>query len=133
MTPEQKIKHAILLKAIEWENIEPISEPITAENVDALYDTNNEDYELQDARDDFRCGGVETSIPAPPSRHYESESRAMQLPDGSWVGWTYWFGGGKHGEPEAIDWMEDAYELDCVEEQKTVTVRTFTEKEGQPA
>jgi len=133
MTPEQKLKHLILLKAIEWESIEPITEPITAENVDELYDANNEDCELQDARNDLRCGGQETNIPAPSSRHYESESRAMKLPDGSWVGWTYWFGGGKYGEPDAIDWMEDAYELDCVEEQKMVTVYTFTEKAEQPA
>ena len=50
------------------------------------------------------------------------------MPDGSWVGWTYWYGGGKYGEPEAIDWMDDAYDLACTEEEKVVTVRTFTKQ-----
>ena len=50
------------------------------------------------------------------------------MPDGSWVGWTYWYGGGKHAEPEVMDWMGEAYPLDCVEEEKMVTVRTFTKR-----
>jgi hypothetical protein len=37
-----------------------------------------------------------------------------------------WFGGGKHGEPGAVEWMEDAYHLTCHEEEKLVVVRTFT-------
>lgn len=28
----------------------------------------------------------------------------MQAPDGTWVGWTYWYGGGKYAEPSAIPW-----------------------------
>lgn len=127
MTPEQKIKHAILLRAVEMENIEfPAGLEITEENVDALYDENDQDWELQDARNEIRCSGQETNIPAPYSRHLESDSVAAQMPDGSWVGWTYWYGGGKHAEPEAVDWMDDAYDLDCKEEQVTVTQRTFT-------
>lgn len=127
MTPEQKLKHAILLRAVEMENIElPAGLAITEENVDALYDENDQDWELQDARNEIRCSGQETNIPAPYSRHLESDSVAAQMPDGSWVGWTYWYGGGKHAEPEAVDWMDDAYDLDCKEEQVTVTQRTFT-------
>lgn len=71
---------------------------------------------------------METGLPAPSSRHYESEAVAYQYVDGSWVGWSYWYGGGKHGEPEAIDWMEDAYDVNCTEEEKVVVVRTFTAK-----
>lgn len=127
MTPEQKIKHAILLRAVEMKNIElPAGLAITEENVDALYHENDQDWELQDARDEIRCSGQETNIPAPYSRYLESDSVAAQMPDGSWVGWTYWYGGGKHAEPEAVDWMDDAYDLDCKEEQVTVTQRTFT-------
>lgn len=40
------------------------------------------------------------------------------------------YGGGKHGEPEAIDWIEHAYNLDCIEEEKLVVVRTFSKKKG---
>ena len=35
----------------------------------------------------------------------------MEMLDGSWVGWTYFFGGGKHGEPSEMPWMEDAYDV----------------------
>jgi hypothetical protein len=68
---------------------------------------------------------VETHLSCPSSRHYESDAVAAKAPDGSWVGWTYWYGGGKHGEPEAIDWIEDAYDVICAEEEKLVVVRTF--------
>ena len=71
------------------------------------------------------------SRPISPSeydRHYETKTVATQMDDGSWVGWVYWYGGGKYGEPEAIEWIEDAYDLDCVEEEKVVVVRTFAKK-----
>lgn len=129
MTPEQRIKRHILKQAIE-DDVVAIEEEITDENVDELFDQSNEDWELQDYISEFRGGGDETEIPCPHSRHYESESRAIKLSDGTWVGWTYWFGGGKHGEPEAINWMDEAYELAVTEEEKMVTVRTFTKIEN---
>ncbi|WP_244097750.1 hypothetical protein [Burkholderia anthina] len=49
---------------------------------------------------------------------------AAQAPDGSWVGWNYWYGGGKHGEPEAVEWIEDAYDV-RVTGERTVIKRTF--------
>ena len=129
MTPEQKLKHAIILKAQDWDLAYP-KEPITAENIDDLFEEMDEEGALQDATGEIRTTGIETGLPAPHSRHYESESVAAQMPDGSWVGWTYWYGGGKHGEPEAIDWMDEAYDLKVVEEEKMVTVRTFTRVEA---
>ncbi|PIG09743.1 hypothetical protein [Comamonas sp. 26] len=94
MTPVQKLKWAILLKAVAFENI---ADPgaITAENVDQLYDDNNQNRELQDARNEIRCTCQETDFPTPLSRHYECNSVAARMPDGSWVGWNYWYGGGK--------------------------------------
>lgn len=121
MTPEQKLKHLALNVLAVWAK-QPLP-VVTAENVDALYEEQDETY---DAKNDVRGGEVETDIEAPYSRHYEAKSVAAQMPDGSWVGWTYWYGGGKHGEPEGIDWMDEAYNLDCMEEQKMVVVRTFT-------
>ena len=125
MTPEQKLKWAVLLKAVDFENIADPGE-ITAENVDQLYEDNNQNWELQDARNEIRCGHEKSNIEAPYSRHYECDSVAAQMPDGSWVGWPYWYGGGKHGEPEAVDWMNHAYDLTCTEEQVMTTKRTFT-------
>ena len=125
MTPQQKLKHAILLKAAVFKDIEPITVSITKDNIDTLYDENDSDWQLQDARNDLRCSGQYTHLPSPPSRHYESDSVAAKMPDGSWVGWTYWYGGGKHGEPDSIDWIEDAYDLKCIEKEQLVVVRTF--------
>ncbi len=47
--------------------------------------------------------------------------------DGSWVGWTYWYGGGKHGEPGSIPWIEDAYDVTFVEQ--LVKVKQFHKAE----
>lgn len=123
MKPEQKLKWKVIECACRMMNEEyPI---ITKDNVDEIYDQTDEDY-IQDAKCEIRSGSVSTNLPSPYSRHYECNEVADIMPDGSWVGWTYWYGGGKHGEPSAIDWMSDAYNLDCVEEEKLVTVRTFT-------
>jgi len=121
MTPEQKIRHLILLKAIDLGDGGPF-ETITEDNVDELFEDLEESC---DARSEVRQGEFVTDILPPYSRHYESKSVAAQLPDGSYVGWTYWYGGGKHGEPEAIDWIDEAYDLTVTEEQKLVTVRTW--------
>ena len=126
MTPEQKIKHAILVRDAELIEEELDTPRITKDNIDELYDEN---ADLCDAEEEIRRGEVETGIPCDWSRHYESKSVAAKMPDGSWVGWTYWYGGGKHGEPYAVDWMELAYDLDCKEEEKLVIVQTFTKAE----
>ena len=126
MTPEQKLKHLVLLKQQSWDKDFLQGIAITADNVDELYETNDENWELQDARSEIRGGQCETNLRCDYSRHYESKAVAAQYIDDSWVGWTYWYGGGKHAEPEAIDWMDDAYDLGCVEEEKVVVVRTFT-------
>jgi len=123
MTPEQKLKHLILYK-ISADSGEPLVE-VTAENVDGLYDEADEE-DIGEAAAELREGEHATGLTAPSSRYYEAKEVAAQAPDGSWIGWTYWYGGGKHGEPEAIDWMASAYALDCVAEEKMTTVRTFT-------
>jgi len=128
MTPEQKIKHMILALVAEWSG-EPL-QGVTDDNIDQLYADCDEKW---DAINEIRGGQVETGLESPYSRHYESKSVAAKAPDGSWVGWTYWYGGGKHGEPEAIDWIEYAYDLTCAEEEKTVTVRTFAKATGENA
>lgn len=133
MAPEQKIKHLILIRHEEFgddpETVE-FAKGLDAEGVDDQFAALSEDWELQDATEEVRPGEVETDIKCEWSRHYESNSVAAKYLDGSWVGWTYWYGGGKHGEPEAIDWIDSAYDLDCVEEEKVVTVRTFTRLEA---
>lgn len=95
------------------------------EEVDAR--NGDEYFGLYDLEEEFRCGGEPSGIPSDCSRHYESESRAVQLRDDSWVGWTYWYGGGKHGEPQAVPWLEDAYMV--TQSTETRTVNVFTKQE----
>lgn len=122
LSPEYKIKQEIINLALAWDDKPPVNLS-REEEVEELWD--EFDF-LWDAKSEIREGDVETDVPCDYSRHYESKSVAMKCVDGTWVGWTYWYGGGKHGEPEAIDWMEYAYNLDVKEEEKLVVVRTFT-------
>lgn len=127
MTPEQKLKWAVLDKVATWGGTPAPEYPCA--NVDDLYDDLVEKDDHWDGRSEVRGSGIETQLPSDFSRHYESKSVAMEMPDGSWVGWTYWYGGGKHSEPESIDWMEYAYDVDCHEEEKVVVVQTFKKHE----
>jgi hypothetical protein len=127
MTPEQKLKAHMLAQA--WVDDKIQTQTITDDNVDELWDELVDHDGHYDYVSELREGEFETDLPCPNSRHYESKSVAAKLSDGSWVGWTYWYGGGKHGEPEGIDWMDEAYELEVLEEEKVCTVRTFTKKE----
>lgn len=140
MTPCQKIKRDILLIVQglgasadackrELALIKSLDARITAETVDAQYDELVEldlhwDYEIE-----FRCGQVETKLPCEYSRHYEAKSVARKMSDDTWIGWTYWYGGGKHGNPESVEWMEDAYELELTEIEKMVVVQEFKKRE----
>jgi hypothetical protein len=124
MTPEQKIKKWLLLKAVDDE-FQVVPEQITAENVNDYWNKLVEEDSHWDLLSEFRSGQVETGLDSPYSRHYEAKEVAAQMDDGSWVGWTYWYGGGKHGCPEEIDWMEDAYDLEVTEEEKTLIVKTW--------
>ena len=101
MTPKQKLRWAIVDRALQYEDKPGCS----GDDVDELYDQLEDAGGLQDAVQEIRCGGIDTGLSCESSRHYESTAVAMKVPDGSWVGWTYWYGGGKHSEPEAIDWM----------------------------
>lgn len=116
MTAEQKIKRHIL---------GVVGAPINGDYDDLKRDSKFSDR-IYDAQNDLRMSGEFTKIKARGcSRHYECDEVAFKLSCGSWVGWTYWHGGGKHGEPEAMDWMNDAYDLNVTEEEKVVTVRKF--------
>ena len=123
MTPEFKIKKEIILLAIADGTV-PADIRLEDTDIEDVYDH----YELcyTDNHHEYREGQVENDIFCQDSRHYESRSVASKMSDGSWVGWTYWYGGGKHSDPDSIPWMEESYDLNCVETQETITVRTFT-------
>ena len=122
MTPQQKIYWLILNKHNSWNDIPLLEYPceVTEDMVEAY-----ESMRDMDAANDIRCGQVGTNIEPEWSRNFETKSVAYQLPDNTWVGWTYYYGGGKHANPECIDWITDSYELSCVEEEKVVIIQTF--------
>lgn len=137
MSPYQKILWMIINIASELEGgqiderrIKP--PPFPCSDVESLFNDlwNNHETEddLQDARNEAAYWGEETDIEPAWSRHYESESRAFKFPDGTWVGWTRWFGGGKYGELEAINWEDDAYDLSLVDEKEVITVKRVFKK-----
>jgi len=131
LTVEQRIKRHIMRTGDGPEilaDANMVCDFEDGESIDHVYDELQSEWLLQDGLEDFRCSGVETGLPCEYSRHYESESVAKQLDDGSWVGWTYWYGGGKFGDPQAIDWLEEAYDLDVIETQEMVTVRKFSKR-----
>lgn len=98
---------------------------VTEGTVDEQYDALVETGEHWDFISEFRGGQVETKLPSDYSRHYEAKEVAAKLSDGTWVGWTYWYGGGKHGNPEEVEWMEDAYNLEVTETEKLVVIQEF--------
>jgi len=125
LTATQKLMRHILQEtnaSISWDEE---AHSLTGEDIENEWRNYQEDDRF-DSMYNIREGEVETELPCPYSRHYESKSVAAKMDDGSWVGWTYWYGGGKHGNPEEIEWIYDAYDLECVEEEKLVVVRTFT-------
>jgi hypothetical protein len=127
LTPEQLIKKAIVQR-INEQNYDDFQQPIeTGEEIDAAYDLAVEKRLHWDFVEEVRSGGIETNLPAPFSRHYEIDIHA-QLIDNQWLAYPFYYGGGKHAEPSAIPWMEDAFFVDCEEEQLTITQRTFTKK-----
>ena len=126
MTSTQKLKWAILLASGQPE-FNPGEAP-TPEQVEELYQQFTDTDDHYDTLSESRGGELETDIESEYSRHYSSRSVAAKMPDGSWIGWTYFYGGGKHGEPGTMPWIEDAYDLECKEEEKLVVVRTWAKK-----
>jgi len=126
MNVEFEIEKQILIDALKDDGYEVEFEMPSDENLHEFYCENYMELaSIIDAEQEFRCSGIETDLEAQYSRHYESAQVAKKLDSGVWVSWTYWYGGGKHGEPDAVDWTGSAYQVDCSEEEKTVVVRTF--------
>ena len=131
-TAAQKVKYLVLAMHAALNDGEIFEyADLSGDEIDEAYQHLADAGEEWDALCEVRAGDVETGLQCEWSRHYESKAVAAQLPDGSWVGWTYWYGGGKHANPEAIDWIDDVYDLTCEEQEKVVTVRTFSKAEGR--
>ena len=121
MTPSQKIKWLILAKLALWNNSETPAYPCA--NIDMLYDSLRDSEQSYDAMEDVYSSGRLTGI-AHEWQAYRQDSVAMQLPDGSWVGWLYSYH--SSGETVADWWIEYSYNVVLREEEQTIIVQTFT-------
>lgn len=77
----------------------------------------------------MRKGDVKTEIPCKTDPNIQTESVVAKMPDGSWVGWAYYFGEDNLLYNEcwfAVEWMKRAYDVTLTIEEKLVTVRTFS-------
>lgn len=124
MGAEFEIKKQILIDLLKSDNdlfVMPKDDKLE-EFYAGAEDTEWGDY-IYDQLDEFRSSGENIDIPTGQcSSHYECSQVARQLDNGQSVSWTYWYGGGKHGEPEAIDWMDEAYFVECKQETKVVNI-----------
>ena len=125
MTPRQKIMRELLLVAKLGGLDYGCRDTSTGEEIEAAFDLFQDSDDFNEVECEFRGGKHITGLPTPYNRHYETRAVAAQCCDGSWVGWTYYYGGGKHGDPESVPWIENAYDLVCTEEEKLVVVRTW--------
>jgi hypothetical protein len=120
MTPSQKIKWLILAKLALWNNRAKPVYPCS--NIDMLYHSISDREQLYDAMEDVYSSGRLTGIAHDgPSRCH---SVAMQLPNGSWVGWLYAYYA--YGETVADGWINNSYDVVLREEEQAIIVQTFT-------
>ena len=117
LSASDKLRQLIVFKAIGERHD-------TVAAIDEAWDRADEDMVLGDAMDEIRGGTHKTGLESPGDRNYETEAVATQMLDDSGVGWCHYYGGGKHGEPEHVPWIEDAYDLDRPKEV-TVTKLVF--------
>jgi len=140
MTPEQILKAAIIEQVAQWINDDGVDDLLlegpfdTQEKIDAAFEAIEEHYledEASEAESELRGSYThETGIQTQYSRYYESKAVARRFGD-KWVGWTYWYGGGKHGEPESVEWIEHAYFVEAKEETQVVLVFSRPEQKGE--
>lgn len=133
MTAVQKLKREIIIASGEYDGVG--LDMSTGDLVEAIWNRIEQYMEANDTSlfdcdttQELRSGKVDTGITPPSSRHYESRSVGMQCCDATWIGWTYWYGGGKYGEPSQMPWIESAYDLDCEEKEVTLIQRAFKVK-----
>lgn len=124
MNAETEIKKQILIDLRDCVH-EPFDMP-SDENIDEFYEDMQEGEfcdEIYDGANGFRSSGEDTDLkPESYSRHYECKQVARVLDSGKCVSWTYWYGGGKHGEPEGIDWMDEAFFVNVKQETKVINI-----------
>jgi hypothetical protein len=131
LTAPTKVLLEIILLGIHYHPDEGYTEKqvyaLNEEEVIPFYEEAKEALNLGECKYELRDCGEDSGLACENSQHYESTAIAYECYDGTWVGWTYWYGGGKHANPEELEWIKDAYYLNC--EEIVTTKNVFTRKE----
>ena len=79
------------------------------ELLDSLFDENDHDDAINEVRYEAEdVGGIASWCHYSWSRNYEVDVKAFILPDGRALAFCEMSGGGKHGEPTAYPWVDEA-------------------------
>lgn len=91
-----------------------------------------EDY-IRDIVSDFRESGEEIDNKVEQDRYYCYQDVAKKITGSEdlYLGWTYYFGGGKHAQPDQVEWMEDCYLLTCREVEETRIIKIYEKVEEE--
>lgn len=76
---------------------------------------NNVRYEGDEA------SGIKTRCHYSWERHYDVEVRVIHLGDGRGLAYNFMSGGGKHGDPDAYKWYDEAWFVKCTGTKTTVS------------
>ena len=86
-------------------------------------------YEI---KEEIRSGKIRTGLPSNGGGMYNAEAVAIPITGipSLYIGYEYYFGGGKHLEPEIAEWMEYCYLLQEKDRVQTVKFydKSFTTK-----
>lgn len=141
--PSDFIYYAMVQEVLEDEdNILEDGISLTLENAEEIFNNPEEFFKegyyedcFYDIPMEFREHTEECNLqPITYSRHYEIDFHVQEFTGmtesgkevSRWVGWDYLYGGGKHAEPEAFDWIGNSVFVNVVsEEVVTVVKRTF--------
>ena len=140
LTPQDYINYQVLTEMLECGMELTLTRGIvlSLSNATEISEDLQEYIEGSDYPEDYftnelnclRESGDECNIPPKEySRHYEVDYVVKEI-EGKWIGWNYWYGGGKYGEPDTIDWVSDSEFVEVASEDVvTVVKRTFKRKE----
>ena len=107
------------------------------EKIEELYDSTNlyswigDSDIVREVIHEFRESGEEIDDKVQQDRYYcyQDVARKITGSDELYLGWTYYFGGGKHAQPAEVEWMEDCYLLKCRKVEETRIVKVYEKVE----
>lgn len=131
---DERVKEAIDIfrlgtKEVKLEDVENFDE----DKCEELYkETNYETWIgegdiVREVINKFRESGEEIVDKVQQDRYYCYQEVAKKITGSKdlYLGWTYYFGGGKHAQPDQVEWMEDCYLLKCREVEETRIVKVY--------